>query len=326
MVSVAVLGERVIDLLPGADGRYQAVPGGSPANVALGLARLGLTPLLLARGGDDGFSALLDNALTEADLDRSGVIDAPGLAMLAVCTSTMDGAVAYTFYHRDSPDLCWTTADLEQAEGLMNRSQVRAWHTGSLVSWLGSGVPALLSSWEKAAAHGRVTLSYDPNARPGAQARDAMVTSAEQFIKSAHMVKASDEDADFMYPGQSLEEVGNSWLALGAQIVVLTRGSAGACAWRSRHDVIEVPGFNVPVVDTVGAGDTVSAALIAGLQHYLGADSDSRMRELDDGQMATILTRACAAAAITCSRAGAQPPTLAELDQFLVAHPREIQP
>lgn len=338
---VAVLGERIIDLVPRSpasaaehvdeNAGYTAIPGGSPANVALALARLGLRPLLLARAGDDALSRLLDERLTSTGLDATGVLKVGGLAMLAVCVRQVDGSMHYTFYHRDSPDLSWTPTDLTHIRGLMQRRGARAWHTGSLVSWLGDGVLELLDSWKDAANRGDLTLSYDPNARPAAASGEQIAHYAEQFIAAAHIVKASDEDVRFMYPDQQAEEVCARWADSGPALVVLTEGAQGATAWRPGGAPVAVPGFAVDVVDTVGAGDTVSAALLAGLQELLGQDFSHQVASMDDDSIAALLTRACAAAAITCSRAGAQPPTESEVSDFLsgpgrVTGPHRSQP
>ena len=323
-VVIAVLGERLIDLVPGSTSStddhsiaYRAIPGGSPANVALGLLRLGVDPLLLARSGDDLFSDRLDQHMSDAGLVSNGVIRVGGLAMLAVCARTPDGAMTYTFYHRDSPDLSWTPTDLGSALALMKSSNVCAWHTGSLVSWLGDGVPALLAAWQQTADNGDITLSYDPNARPAAQSAEIMRSYAEQFIDAAHIVKASDEDIAYMYPHADMADVCARWAESGPALVVMTKGRGGALAWRKGRPPIAVPGYRVTVVDTVGAGDTISAALLAQLVDESGSSTSRKIADMTDNELQGVLARACAAAALTCSRAGAQPPTSTEVDFFL---------
>lgn len=316
--TIAVLGERIIDMVPTDDaGGYRALPGGSPANVALGLARLGMDPLLLGRRADDGMAVVLDEQLRANGLSREGLIEAGGLSMLAVCTRNPDGSVAYSFYHRDSPDLSWTPEDLARAMARMTSRGAVAWHTGSLVSWLGSGAEALLDAWRAARASGTLTLSYDPNARAGVQDREVMREQVEEFIASAHIVKASDEDVAYLYPGASVDDVCAQWAAAGPSIVVLTRGPQGATVWQPRTEPIQVPGHSVAVADTVGAGDTVTAALLAGFSGECGPDSAARLARLPRDQVRAVVAHATAAAAITCSRPGADPPTATEVEQFL---------
>jgi len=314
---IAVLGERVIDLVPDDHGSgFHAHPGGSPANVALGLARLGVRPLLLGRRAADAFAGLLDDNLTASGLSLEGFIEGGGLSMLAVCSRHPDGSMSYSFYTAESPDLQWSESDVQTALQRITTSGSIAWHTGSLVSWLGSDVSTLLKAWQEARRAGQVTLSYDPNARP--QALDSESTRAwvEQFALSAHLVKASDEDIAYCYPNEDVEQVCARWARSGPVIVVLTRGSRGTTVWQRGYEPIDVPGFTVDVVDTVGAGDTLTAGLLAGLAPWLGPGGEEALAGLDPGDLRRIVEGAVVAAAITCSRPGADPPTLKERDRL----------
>ncbi len=312
---IAVLGERIVDFVPGEDPHaYRAVAGGSPANVALGVRRLGGEPVLLGRAGDDGLSALLDQAIADNGLSTAALLRREGPSLLAVCTRDADGSVSYYFYYQGSPDLMWDAADLAEALGAARAAGATAWHTGSLVSWLGPGVDEVLAAWRAAREAGDLTLSYDPNARPGTVSRERMRDRVEEFVGLSDIVKVSDEDIAFLYPGEMPEDVCARWVDAGPSMVVLTRGAAGLCAWRPGRDAVQVDGRTVTVADTVGAGDTVSAALLVGLGDLgvLGPAGD--VADLTDDEVAGILDRAAVAASITCSREGAQPPTRAEVD------------
>ena len=316
---IAVLGERIVDFVPGVDPQsYRAVAGGSPANVALGVRRLGGEPVLLGRAGDDGLAALLDRAIADNGLSTAALLRRTGPSLLAVCTRQDDGSVSYYFYYQGSPDLMWDADDLDEALGAARAAGATAWHTGSLVSWLGPGVDAVLTAWRAAHEAGDLTLSYDPNARPGTVPREAMRERVEAFVGLSHVVKASDEDLAFLYPGEEPQQVCARWAEQGPSLVVLTRGPRGLAAWRPGRPAIEVPGRAVKVADTVGAGDTVTAALLVGLGDAgaLGAGGD--IAALTDEAVRAILERAAAAAAITCSREGAQPPTRAEVEADLI--------
>ena len=317
---IAVLGERIIDFVPGEDPQaYRAVAGGSPANVALGVRRLGGEPVLLGRAGDDGLASLLDRAIADNGLSTAALLRRTGPSLLAVCTRQDDGSVSYYFYYQGSPDLMWDASDLAEALAAARATGATAWHTGSLVSWLGTGVDDVLAAWRAAHAAGDLTLSYDPNARPGTVPREVMRERVEEFVGLSHVVKVSDEDLAFLYPGEAPEAVCARWVERGPDLVVLTRGPHGLAAWRQGREVIEVPGRPVEVADTVGAGDTITAGLLVGLGDAgaLGAEGD--IAGLSDGTVREILERAAVAAAITCSREGAQPPTRAEVDAALVA-------
>jgi fructokinase len=312
---IAVLGERIVDFVPGVDPRsYRAVAGGSPANVALGIRRLGGEPVLLGRAGDDGLSALLDGAIVDNGLSTAALLRRTGPSVLAVCTRGADGSVSYYFYYQGSPDFLWNAADLDQALTVARQAGASAWHTGSLVSWLGPGVDEVLAAWRSARDAGDLTLSYDPNARPGTVPRDEMRVRVESFVALSDVVKVSDEDLLHLYPDESAEEVCQRWARMGPEVVVLTRGAHGLVAWRPSREVMDVPGRTVTVVDTVGAGDTVTAALLMGLGDLEALGVRGRIASVDDDALRRILQRAVVAAGITCSRQGAQPPTREEVD------------
>jgi fructokinase len=209
-----------------------------------------------------------------------------------------------------------TAEDLSRALALMTERGAVAWHTGSLVSWLGDGADALIDAWHRARERGDMTLSYDPNIRPGVQRREIMRGRVEQFISAAHIVKASDEDGAYLYPDVALDDVCAQWAASGPNLVVLTRGEDGATVWRGDEPPMSVPGYPAVVADTVGAGDTVSAALLAGLSNDFGRDSADRLARLPHGKVRAVVEFALAAAAITCSRPGADPPSSEEVIDF----------
>lgn len=314
---IAVLGERIIDLVPGGGvDDFRALPGGSPANVALALARLGISPLLLARRAGDGFADLLDANLRASGLSLEGIVEGGGVSMLAVCTRNDDSSMSYSFYSSDSPDLQWSTADLERARALIAARGAVAWHTGSLASYLGPGVQALLAEWRRARVEDVLTLSYDPNARPAALAAPRMREWVEQYALAAHVVKASDEDLAYCYPDTPAEQVCSRWVQEGPVLVVLTRGARGVTVFQREHEPRNLSALAVEVVDTVGAGDTLSAGLLAGLAPWCGPGSAARLAALDSDVVDDIVVGAVAAAAITCSRPGADPPTREEVESF----------
>lgn len=318
MPCIAVLGERIVDFVPGADPQdYRAVAGGSPANVALGVRRLGGEPVLLGRAGDDGMAALLDRAIADNGLSAAALLRRSGPSLLAICTRKDDGSVDYYFYYQGSPDLMWTHDDLAEALATARAAGAQAWHTGSLVSYLGEGVDEVIAAWRAAHEAGDLTLSYDPNARPGTVPREEMRSRVEEFVSLSDVVKVSDEDIRYLYPGVDVTDVCERWSHAGPHLVVLTRGPDGVAAWRAGHEVIDVPGRRVAVADTVGAGDTVTAALLVGLGDAGALGRSGAIDALDDATLRDILERAVAAAAITCSREGANPPTRAEVDQAL---------
>jgi fructokinase len=302
---VLVVGEALIDIVRRADGRTAEHPGGSPANVALGLGRLGRVVSLLSRFGLDARGTSI-----AARLAASNVVVVPGSrtpAPTSTATAVLDehGAAGYTF------ELDWQLPPAEELESPLTRA--RALHTGSIAAFLPPGGDAVLDLVRSAS--GRTTVSFDPNARPVLMGGPSAARErVEQFVRAADVVKVSDEDLDWLAPGEDPAAVAAAWLALGPSVVVVTRGGEGATglAAAGRVDVQAPP---VEVVDTVGAGDAFTAGLLDALAaaDLLGAARAEELRAIDTGAFAAALRHAARVAAVTCSRPGADPPTSAEL-------------
>jgi fructokinase len=177
-------------------------------------------------------------------------------------------------------------------------------HIGTLVTVIEPGASALYD-WAMSVAE-LAPIVFDPNIRPSVMPdRDLYEAAVEKWAALSAVIKVSDDDLAWLFPGQAIEDVANRWINDGAFLVVVTRGANGLVGFTSDGRV-EVPGVKVDVVDTVGAGDTVGAIVVeAMLAHGLV--------ELRGDLLRSVLTRAAAAAAITCSRKGAQPPYKHEL-------------
>lgn len=299
---IVVVGEALVDLVL-AHGAAEPVahPGGSPANVALGLARLGVEATLVTRlGGDD------HGSLVRAHLERSGVtlsagsvVDAPTSTALA--TLDASGKATYEF------TIDWR---LEEAEPLPGACV----HTGSIAAVLEPGASTVRELVAQARAGS--TISYDPNARPSLMGAASVARPRiEALVAMSDVVKISDEDLSWIVPDEDVEDVAQRWLAMGPAVVVVTRGEHGAYA-HSRAATVDRPGQRVDVVDTVGAGDSFTAGLLDGLRRHglLGAAQREALRAVDDATLAAVVDRAIRVSAITCSRPGADPPTVQELD------------
>jgi fructokinase len=167
-----------------------------------------------------------------------------------------------------------------------------------------------------AGAGQRLTVSYDPNCRPLLMGSpDAVRGRIEGLVALADVVKASADDLDWLLPGHPLERVAEAWLAKGPSLVVITLGPAGLLAATRRAGVLRRPGRVVEVADTVGAGDACMAAILAGLHRrdLLGAARRPALQALDGDTLTALADEAILAAALTCTRRGADPPTAAEL-------------
>ncbi|WP_028049771.1 PfkB family carbohydrate kinase [Cellulomonas sp. URHD0024] len=296
-----VVGESVADLVRAADGRSTIHPGGSPMNVAFGLGRLGRATTLVTQLGDD------DNGRTiRSHLLRAGVsvIDTgPRNQATPTATAFLDayGAARYSF------DITWNLT------GPASPPTATHVHTGSIAAYLSPGsdvVEAMVAQLV-----GTATVSFDPNIRPALITdRDDAVRRTARLLALTDVVKASDDDLTWLYPGEAPASVARRWVEAGPTLVVVTRGAAGAIA-ATADGVFHIPPVRADVVDTVGAGDSFMAAVLDGLggEGLLGAGARSRLRNSRVDQLRPILERAAAAAAITVSRAGAEPPTVAEL-------------
>src|SRR6516225_7397084 len=237
---VTVIGEAIIDLLPAGPPRtFQAVPGGSPYNVAVGLARLGHHTTLMARLADTAFGRLLREHASAEGIDLRPAVHAAEPATLAVVGLDSAAQASYDFYLQGTADWQWTDDELTRIP-----RDTTVLHIGSLASWTPPGDQRILAAAAGLHRDGRVVISYDPNIRPAllgepGQARPLI----ERFVSVAHIVKASREDIGWLYPGTDQEDVSGRWLGLGALVVVVTDGPHGARLFRAGAAPIYRPGL-----------------------------------------------------------------------------------
>jgi fructokinase len=294
-VSIWVCGEVLIDILPSGP-----VVGGGPANTAKALARLGHDVHFIDGISSDVYGQSARNELLNdgVNLDLALASDKP------TCTATVTldaaGGASYEF-------LIDGTATFDFAASWLPdpyRYQPQVLHIGTLVTVTEPGASALYD-WAMSVAE-LAPIVFDPNIRPSVMPdRDLYEAAVEKWAALSAVIKVSDDDLAWLFPGQAIEDVANRWISDGAFLVVVTQGANGLVGYTSEGRV-EVPGVKVDVVDTVGAGDTVGAIVVeAMLAHGLV--------ELCGDLLRSVLTRAAAAAAITCSRKGAQPPYKHEL-------------
>lgn len=298
--SVLVLGEALVDLVRRDGVTVEEAPGGSPANVAVALARLGVPARLLTALGDDERGERVRRWLRDAGV----IVDAVAAPRTATATAHLqpDGSAVYEF------DIAWdlASARIEVAERIV--------HTGSIASLMGPGAEVVRSVL--AAARSTALVTYDPNIRPSLlHDRAAALRGVDDIVALADVVKASDEDLRWLHPDRDPLVTARNWVARGAGLVVVTAGSAGATAVTA-DATVSVPGREVEVVDTVGAGDTFMGALICGLRDEGLRDATHRedLRRLDADAIRRLLDLGATAAAVTVSRRGADPPRRSELE------------
>ncbi|QOR69882.1 carbohydrate kinase [Ruania alkalisoli] len=302
MTHALVIGEALVDVVRAADGTVTEHPGGSPANVALGLARLGRNTELATWLGKDARGELVSSHLTASGVRLVPGSDRAERTPTAVATLAGDGSATYEF------DLAWRVPEVALDD------TVTVLHSGSIAGTLAPGGAAVAEI--AAAAREHATISYDPNARPTIMgSADEARPVIEHLVSLADVVKVSDEDVAWLYPGESDIEVIQRWVHAGPSVVVLTRGGTGSVGVTVTGGSVEVPAPRTEVVDTVGAGDSYMAGLLDGLwsANLLGAKRRDALRLIEEDALRAAMTHAARIAAIVVSRAGANPPTTAEL-------------
>jgi fructokinase len=297
-----VIGESLIDIVE-RDGRTDDEHvGGSPLNVAVGLARLGRDVDFLTRIGDDPHGRRIADYVNAAGVQLVSGSQVAGRTATARLAVGEDGSADYVF------DLDW------QLSGTPMVTPPLFAHTGSIAAVQEPGclaVAALVDTY-----HLSATITFDPNVRPSLIAdRDLARQRIEHLVERSDIVKVSEEDLRWIDPDRPPERMAQTWLALGPAIVAVTmadRGAAAVCA----AGVARVPARPVEVVDTVGAGDAFMAGLIDALwgRGLLGAQRRAELAGIDLDALTAALETAGDAAALTVARAGADLPDRAALD------------
>lgn len=297
-----VIGEALVDVLQKPDGSVSAHTGGSPLNVAVGLARCGGRVTFATRLGDDDAARMVLDALQREGVE---VFTPPMSGSTTVARGSVgsDGRAEYLF-----ESLTWDLgpADEELFELAAGALVV---HSGSFAASLDPGRFAVLNSMRE--ARGRALVTFDPNVRADtAGTREVEVERIEEVVALADVVRASDEDLEWLYPQSSAFETASRWLSMGPSLVVVTSGGSDAVAMTAEHAVVRAA-RSVDVVDTVGAGDAVMAAVISALVDAGcgGVGAAERVRALSEAQVSRLLDVALAAGALAVESEGANIPS-----------------
>jgi len=291
---VWVVGEVLIDLIP--DGvERKAVVGGGPANTAKALAKLGIATQFI-----DGISTDMYGQMALKQLHQDGVLldyvkfsDKP--TCLAIVSLNNQGGATYEFLIEGTATFDYTPDWLPEPLTL----KPSLLHIGTLVTAI-EPAASVLHKWVSA-FKAVAPIVFDPNIRPAVMAdRNEYVRQVERWIGISSAVKVSDDDIYWLYPDKSIDDVANTWLSMGPELVVITFGDKGLAGYR-KGEKVSVDAKKVVVADTVGAGDTVGAILVEAIV-------EEGLANLTGQLLIAKLDRAAKAAAITVSRTGALPP------------------
>jgi len=300
---IVVCGEALIDMVANGDGTRRSTPGGGPFNTARGLGRLGVPTAFLGRLSDDVLGRQLAARLVEdgVSLELASVGSEP--TTIAVAELDSDGLAEYEFLVAGTAAPNLTRGMLPQELG----PEVEAIHLGTLglvLEPMASTLEALVQR-----ERGRRLIMLDPNIRLGLIEDAAYRDRLQWLLEQSTLVKASTGDLAWLFPKLDQEAVADHLLGRGVRLVLVTQGAAGAYA-ASDCARTRVPAPRVEVVDTIGAGDAFGAAVLAWLHDHHAINLELA---LESPELESMVAFACEAAAVTCTRAGAEPPWRWEL-------------
>jgi fructokinase len=305
MPSVLVIGEALVDVVHGINGEIKNIPGGSPANTAVALARLGTKTYMKARTSHDQFGEEIRNYLTNqnVNLDYSLVVDSPSSVINAVIQK--DGSAKYEANLKGAADYGWTFEELNQVID----PDVQIVQLGSLTSYVEPGATNVEKWFSQLRQSNKHLLTFDPNIRHPLDGENEVDVRnrAKKLASLSHVVKASDEDLNWIFSNSNPQDSAIKIIESGASLVIVTLGKKGAFAVNKKHEIVEVTANEIAVIDTIGAADTFAAALITQLLEKSWINKNA-LENLSSDDLTEILTNCSAASAITCSRQGANPP------------------
>ena len=309
---ILVIGEALIDLI---ENRYQpgaftAIVGGANLNVATALAKRGTAHTFYARMSSDRFGQIIRAKLDTNNVNYQNSIVTNENSTLAIVSLNEAGVPTYSFYVNGTSDWGWTKEELPTQEQL-DKEQINCIQFGCLTMAMEPG-NLVIENWARELKN--VTISHDINIR-AALGFDPNKEKerVERTNKFSHIIKASDEDIEWLYQNKrNVDEVAQEWAK--DKIVLITRGADGVSIFRN-DERMDVPSRKINVVDTVGAGDTFCANLLGQLQdnNYLGKD----LNQIPSEELKNFVYISGIAASITCERAGCEPPTQEDLARVL---------
>ncbi len=313
---IGVCGEALIDFTPlevSGETMFVPRPGGSPCNVAVGLARLGKPAAFIGKISRDRFGDVIFSHLTQNGVNVRWLVRGDEPSALAFVLPDSDGGHAFAFYGSGTAEQSLKAGDVLDAFG----DEVTALHFGSYSLMLGSSAHTYEQLMRR--ERGSRVISLDPNVRPSLFSdRQLYRERIEDLLRFATLVKVSQEDLAWLYPDDYYMDIADQWLSTGPLLVAVTLGAEGAVAL-SRQAVVSSPGVCVDVADTVGAGDAFTSALLARLDSN-GLLTRDALGSLSSESLEHAIGFANTSAAIACTRQGADPPSLEHLRSLGSTH------
>lgn len=294
-----VVGEAIMDVISSSGGYVSTNPGGGPANTAKALARLGCETYFVGGVSAIGFGKVIEKELVSSGVNLSLSLRNTLPTAMAFAKIDEKGLATYEFNLQDSISFSFK-------QNWLPKGNPKVLHLGSLAALIEPGSSELYNWASKKSA----PIVFDPNVRPAIQNNRILYRLAvDRWIDIASVIKLSEEDLMWLYD-ESEQEIISNWMDRGVSLVVVTRAEKGLRAYTTAS-IVEVPAVKIEVVDSVGAGDTIGALIVESLLIY-------GLKNLNGEVLKSTLIRASKAAAITCSRAGANPPTRNELESFQI--------
>jgi fructokinase len=302
-MNIISLGEAVIDFKETGHLAFQGYEGGSPLNVTIAASRLGGEVGFAGQISSDLFGKAIRDYLQKNKVDTSFLLEHPAPSTLAF-VAEIDGQAHFTFISNGAANTLYNPRPRPTFPDSLRFLQFGS--ISLLVEPTSSSIVDIVKNHRN-----KVTVVLDPNVRPNLTPdKAAYMKSLESWIKLAHILKVSSQDLDWLYPNEPYENAAESYLELGVPFVLVTDGEKGVTLYRNRQNPLQVAAPKVSVVDTVGAGDTFTGSLMVALLEYQDLN-------LSDDNWRKVLSFATHAAAFNCTRAGANPPTQKELQEFV---------
>ncbi len=304
-------GEALIDLVPLGENinGYRPCLGGSPYNIAIALGRLEIPVGFFGKISMDFFGELLVKNLIDNQVDTRHIIRSPKLTTLSIVSLPHpDQEPQFLFYANDSVDRSLTISELPTELP----STIEALHFGSISLVMEPGATALEQLMQRES--GQRIISLDPNIRPNLITdKTSYLQRLERWLRWIDIIRVSVADLNWLYPDSDAEMIMKQWLNLGPSLGILTLGAQGAKAYTTEGIAVSVVAPSVQVIDTVGAGDSFLAAVLAYLYQQEILTHRTRIKKVSDSILTACLEYASRAAALNCSRAGADPARNSEL-------------